>query len=71
MSGTTRRSEAGTAEVPRHGRMPRHGALATFLKVAVSVVAVLAVSAAGVAAWAAIDLVSSVKPTLELEGDRE
>lgn len=72
MSGTTRRGEAAeAADVPRHGRMPRHGALATFLKVAASVVAVLAVSAAGVAAWAAIDLVSSVKPTLELEGDSE
>jgi LCP family protein required for cell wall assembly len=57
------------ASVPRHGRMPRHGALPTYLKLAASVIAVLAVSAAAVASWAAIDLVTSLKPTLEVESE--
>jgi LCP family protein required for cell wall assembly len=54
---------------PRHGRMPRHGALRSYVKLGASVVAVLAVSAAGVAAYAAIDLVNSLKAPLELENE--
>ncbi|PWC05818.1 hypothetical protein [Agromyces badenianii] len=49
--------------------MPRRGAASTYLKLAASVVAVLAVSATGVAAFAAIDLWNSFKPPLELEND--
>jgi LCP family protein required for cell wall assembly len=57
------------ASAPRHGRMPRHGALPTYLKLGASVIAVLAVSAAAVASWAAIDLVTSLKPSLEVESE--
>jgi LCP family protein required for cell wall assembly len=57
------------ASAPRHGRLPRHGALPTYLKLVASVIAVLAVSAASVAAWAAIDLVTSLKPSLEVESE--
>ena len=49
--------------------MPRRGPLPTYLKLAASVIAVVAVSAAGIAAYAAIDLVTSLKPTLELESE--
>lgn len=58
-----------TTSAPRHGRMPRHGALRSYLKLAASVIAVLAVSAAGVAAYAAYDLVDSLDSTLELESE--
>jgi LCP family protein required for cell wall assembly len=54
---------------PRHGRMSRYGAGRSYLKLAASVIAVLAVSAAGVAAYAAIDLVTSLKPPLEVESE--
>ncbi|MDQ0894407.1 LCP family protein [Agromyces ramosus] len=58
-----------TTSAPRHGRMPRHGALRSYLKLAASVIAVLAVSAAGVAAYAAFDLVGSLDSSLELENE--
>jgi LCP family protein required for cell wall assembly len=54
---------------PRHGRMPRHGALRSYVKLVASVIAVLAVAAAGVAAYAAVDLVNSLKPPLALENE--
>ena len=57
------------ASAPRHGRMPRHGALPTYLKLGASVIAVIAVSAAAVASYAAIDLVTSLKPSLEVESE--
>jgi LCP family protein required for cell wall assembly len=70
MSDRTRQqSSAGPALPPRHGRMPRHGAWPTYAKIAASVVAVLAVSASAVVAYAAIDLFASVKPPVELESE--
>jgi LCP family protein required for cell wall assembly len=70
MSDRTRQqSSAGPALPPRHGRMPRHGAWPTYAKIAASVVAVLAVSASAVVAYAAIDLIASVKPPVELESE--
>ena len=60
---------AADATVPRHGRLPRRGAATTYLKLAASLVAVLAVSAASVVAYAAVDLVQSVKPGAELESE--
>ena len=50
--------------------MPRHGAWPTYGKIAASVVAVLAVSATAVVAWAAVDLVASVKPPVQLESEK-
>ena len=51
--------------------MPRHGAWATFGKVAASVIAVLAVSATAIVAYAAVDLVATVavKPPVKLESE--
>lgn len=57
------------AGAPRHGRLPRHGTVRAYLKLAASVIAVLAVSAGSVAAFAVIDLVGSLKPSVELEGE--
>ena len=69
--GTDQRPPVGPA-VPRHGRMPRHGAGATYAKIAASVIAVLAVSATAVVAYAAVDLVASVsaKPPVKLESEK-
>ncbi|WP_139415422.1 LCP family protein [Agromyces laixinhei] len=70
--GEQHRDAAGSAVppvVPRHGRLPKQGAAATYLKLAASVVAVLAVSAASVVAYAAVDLVQSVKPGTELASE--
>lgn len=69
MSSANEQVGTEPTEVPRHGRMPRYGAASTYLKLAASVVAVLAVSAAGVAAYAAVDLLNSFKPPLELEDE--
>ena len=69
MTGHTGNGMVDAISAPRHGRMPPHGALPTYLKLAASVIAVLAVSAAGVAAYAAIDLVNSFKPPLALENE--
>lgn len=69
MSSANEQVDTEPTEVPRHGRMPRHGVASTYLKLAASVVAVLAVSAAGIAAYAAVDLLNSFKPPLELEGE--
>ena len=57
--------------VPRHGRMPRHGAWQTYGKIAATVVAVLAVSVTAVVAYAAVDLVATAaaKPTVKLESE--
>jgi LCP family protein required for cell wall assembly len=55
---------------PRHGRMPRHDAMHSYLKLAASVIAVLVVAAVGVAAYAAFDLVNSLKPSLALENEK-
>lgn len=49
--------------------MPHHGAWPTYAKTAASVIAVLAVSATAVAAYAAIDLFQSVKPPVQLESE--
>jgi LCP family protein required for cell wall assembly len=49
--------------------MPRPGARRSYLKLAASVIAVLAVSGAGVAAYAAYDLVGSLDSSLELENE--
>lgn len=58
-----------TARAPRHGRLPRHGTVRAYLKLAASVIAVLAVSAGSVTAFAVIDLVGSLKPSVELESE--
>ncbi|KQZ11163.1 hypothetical protein ASD23_03445 [Agromyces sp. Root1464] len=60
---------AEPATVPRHGRLPKHGAASTYLKLAASVIAVLAVAATSIAAYAAVDLVQSIKPGTELEDE--
>ncbi|GAA4379682.1 LCP family protein [Agromyces bauzanensis] len=62
-----------TVEPPvptRHGRMPRHDTRITAAKIAASVVGVLAVSATAVAAYAAIDLLRSVRPPVELQSEK-
>ncbi|KRC61835.1 hypothetical protein ASE14_13620 [Agromyces sp. Root81] len=68
-SGEQQRDAAEQTAVPRHGRLPKRGAASTYLKLAASVVAVLAVSAASVVAYAAVDLVGSVKPGTELANE--
>ncbi len=70
MSGRTAQQGPVEPAVPRHGRMPRHGAWRTCAKIAASVVAVLAVSATAIVAYAAVDLVASVKPTLQVESEK-
>jgi LCP family protein required for cell wall assembly len=52
--------------------MPRHGAWATYGKIAAAVVAVLAVSATAVVAYAAVDLLATaaVKPPVKLESEK-
>jgi LCP family protein required for cell wall assembly len=70
MSSPTAQSSAGSALPARHGRLPRHGTLATYGKVAASVIAVLAVSATAIIAYAGIDLFASVKPPVELESEK-
>ncbi|MFD4422446.1 LCP family protein [Agromyces sp. NPDC058484] len=67
---TTQQSRVEFALPPRHGRMPRHGALRTTAKTAASVIAVLAVSAAAIVAYAAVDLFASVKPPVQLESEK-
>jgi LCP family protein required for cell wall assembly len=62
-------SSADAALPARHGRLPRHGGLATYGKLAASVIAILAVSAASIVAYAGIDLFASVKPPVELESE--
>ena len=71
MSGGTDQRPPVEPAVPRHGRMPRHGAGATYAKIAASVIAVVAVSATAVVAYAAVDLVASVtaKPPVKLESE--
>jgi LCP family protein required for cell wall assembly len=54
---------------PRHGRLRRHGAWVTVAKVAASVVAVAAISVAAVTAYAAIDLLNTVKPPVVLQSE--
>ena len=52
--------------VARHGRLTRHSAWKTAAKAVASVVAVALVSGSAVAAYAAFDLASSLKPTVAL-----
>jgi LCP family protein required for cell wall assembly len=61
--------DAALSSVPRHGRLPKRGAASTYLKLAASVIGVLAVTAASVVAYAAVDLVQSVEPGTELESE--
>ena len=68
MSDTGER-QAEDMTVPRHGRLPKRSATKTYLKLAASVVAVLAVTATSVVAYAAVDLVQSIKPGTELEDE--
>lgn len=70
MSSPMAQSSADAALPARHGRLPRHGTLATYGKVAASVIAVLAVSATAIVAYAGIDLFTSVKPPVELESEK-
>jgi LCP family protein required for cell wall assembly len=70
MSGRTGQQPSSPPAVPRHGRLPRHSAWATYGKIAASVVGVLAVSGAAIAAYAAVDLVQSVKPPVKLESEK-
>ncbi|MCD2443564.1 LCP family protein [Agromyces sp. SYSU K20354] len=73
MKGDARATGAGAeaAEPPRHGRVRRRSGVSTYLKLAASVIAVLAVSAAAVVAYAAVDLVRTVqqKPTVTLANE--
>lgn len=71
MSGRTAQQEPLQPAVPRHGRMPRHAAWATYGKIAATIVAVLAVSATAIAGYAAVDLLASAssKPPVELENE--
>ncbi|WP_136708191.1 LCP family protein [Agromyces sp. H66] len=71
MTTSRMRETAAEPAVPaRHARMPRHGTWVTYAKIAASVVGVLAVSATAVASYAAIDLLNSVKPPVELESEK-
>jgi LCP family protein required for cell wall assembly len=63
------RDDAEQLPVPRHGRLPKRGPASTYLKLAASVVGVLAVTAASIVAYAAVDLVQSVEPGTELESE--
>lgn len=62
---TSRRS-AKAPSVARHGRLKRHGAWQTVAKLVGSVVAVALVSGSAVAAYAALDLAATAKPTVTL-----
>lgn len=72
MSGRTAQQASVPPAVPRHGRMPRHSAWRTYVKIVASVVAVLAVSALGIVAYAAVDLVATAaaKPPVQLENEK-
>ncbi len=69
MSGRIGQQPPVEPAAPRHGRMPRHGAFATYWKIVASVIAVLAVSAAAILAWATIDLLASLRPPVQLESE--
>ena len=60
------RRAAKTPSVARHGRLKTHSAWRTVTQIAASVVAVTLVSGTAVAAYAAWDLASTVKPTVTL-----
>ncbi|WP_232499252.1 LCP family protein [Agromyces humatus] len=68
MRPTTRRA-AKSPSVARHGRLGRHSAWKTAAKAVASVVAVALVSGSAVAAYAAFDLASSLKPTITLDNE--
>lgn len=70
MTGETRSADTDSVGVPRHGRMRRHSGTSTYLKVAASVIAVLAVAVSSVVAYAAIDLVGTVKPGVKLANEK-
>ncbi|MCD2443563.1 LCP family protein [Agromyces sp. SYSU K20354] len=65
----TSRRAAKSASVARHGRLGRHSAWKTAAKVLASTVAVALVSGTAVAAYAAFDLASSLKPTVTLDNE--
>lgn len=56
--------------IARHGRLKTGSAWKTLAKVVASVVAVVLVSGTAVAAYAAWDLASTVKPTVQLEAEK-
>lgn len=58
-----------TPTIARHGRLKKSSPFATVAKVLAATLAVVMVSSASVAAIAAYDLASSVKPGVELVGD--
>ena len=60
------RRAAKTPSVARHGRLKTHSAWRTVTRIAASIVAVTLVSGTAVAAYAAWDLASTVKPTVTL-----
>ncbi len=62
----TSRRAAKSPSVARHGRLSRHSAWKTAAKAVASIVAVALVSGSAVAAYAAFDLASSLKPTVAL-----
>ncbi|GAA1808557.1 LCP family protein [Agromyces neolithicus] len=74
MKGDARATGVGAeaAEPPRHGHLRRRSGVATYFKLAASVIAVFAVSAAAVVAYAAVDLVRTVqqKPTVTLANEQ-
>ncbi|WP_240665893.1 LCP family protein [Agromyces sp. LHK192] len=65
----TRRAQARPS-VARHGRLKTRSAWKTVAKVVASITAVVLVSGASVAAYAAWDLASTVKPTVKLESEK-
>ena len=69
-SGEGQRDAAEPTTVPRHGRLPKRTAASTYLKLAASVIAVLAVTATSVVAYAAFDLIGDAKPPVQLESEQ-
>ena len=63
---STSRRAAKSPSVARHGRLGRHSLWKTAAKVVASVAAVALISGSAVAAYAAFDLASSLKPTVAL-----
>ncbi|MGX5694770.1 LCP family protein [Agromyces soli] len=64
------RRSAKTPSLARHGRLKKHAAWKTLLKVVSGVAAVALVSGGAVAAYAAWDLASTVQPTVKLESEK-
>ncbi|WP_246150258.1 LCP family protein [Agromyces intestinalis] len=66
----TSRRAAKSPSVARHGRLKRHSLWKTLAKGAASVLAVVMVSGVSVAAYAAMNLVQTAKPTVTLDSEK-